>query len=106
MNSLSNISVPALKRAIKIKAKLESLKAQFDRIMGGAGAGMPSPFHKRMSAAGRRRIAAAQKKRWAKLSGKVGKKGKREMSAAGRAKIAAAARARWAKAKADGKNRL
>ena len=62
-----------------------------------------------MSAAGRARIIAAQKARWAKV--KAGKpapkaKGKRKMSAAARAKIAAAARARWAKAKASGKKAL
>jgi len=53
-----------------------------------------------MSAAGRARIAAAQKLRWAKQ--RKGGKGRRKMSAAGRAKIAAAARKRWAKVKAAG----
>jgi hypothetical protein len=112
MNSnLSNVSVHNLKRAIKIKAKLEKLRAQFDGIMGGNGSGMPSPFVKRgMSAAGRKRIALAQKKRWAKLKGKgvgsSGKKPRRKMSPAARAKIAASAKARWAKAKAEGKTKL
>ena len=77
---------------------------------------MPSPFKtgKRgpkkggMSAAGRARIAEAQRKRWAKIhaKGTKSKPAKRKMSAAGRAKIAAAARARWAKAKAAGKTSL
>ena len=58
----------------------------------------------RISAAGRRRIAAAQKARWAKL--KAGKnvvpiskatpKAKRRLSRAGRKRIAAAQQARWA----------
>jgi len=56
---------------------------------------------RRMSAAGRARIAAAQRARWAKTKGfaVVGqaKKGRRVMSAAARRKIAAAQRARWAK---------
>jgi hypothetical protein len=59
-----------------------------------------------MSAAGRRRIAAAQRARWAKVKSQdVGSiaKGKtpvkRTMSASARRKIAAAQRARWAKLK-------
>ena len=60
-----------------------------------------------MSASGRKRIAAAQRARWAKVkaSQKVvpiaqGQKRKRTMSASARRKIAAAQRARWAKVKA------
>jgi hypothetical protein len=61
-----------------------------------------------ISMAGRARIAAAQKARWAKLKDTSGhaksvapapKKG-RTMSASARKKIAAAQRARWAKVKA------
>jgi len=50
-----------------------------------------------MSAAGRARIAAAQRARWAKVKGMPKK---RTMSASARRKIAAAQRARWAKVKA------
>ena len=60
-----------------------------------------------ISAAGRARIAAAQRARWAKVRGNAGQKQnvvsmpkKRTMSAAARRKIAAAQRARWAKVKA------
>jgi hypothetical protein len=60
-----------------------------------------------ISAAGRARIAAAQKARWAKMKGKGSTKSnivtlpkKRTMSAAARKKIAASQRARWAKVKA------
>ena len=57
-----------------------------------------------ISASGRRRIAAAQRARWAKLKAKnvvpiATKPGKRTMSASARRKIAAAQRARWAKVK-------
>jgi len=60
-----------------------------------------------MSAAARRRIAAAQRVRWPKVKGQqkvvpiaqAGKAGKRTMSAAARKRIAAAQRARWAKIK-------
>jgi hypothetical protein len=62
---------------------------------------------RKLSAAGRRRIAAAQRARWAKLRSQNSAKGqiramntgKRTMSAAARSKIAAAQRARWAKLK-------
>ncbi len=65
-----------------------------------------------MSAAGRARIIAAQKARWAKVNAAKGpatsspKTKKRKMSAAAKAKIAAAARARWARAKAAGRKAL
>jgi hypothetical protein len=56
-----------------------------------------------MSAAGRAKIAAAAKARWAKV--RAGKssakpKAKRKMTAAGRARIRAAVKARWARVRA------
>jgi hypothetical protein len=62
---------------------------------------------KRLSPAGRARIAAAQRARWAKLRGNEQKKvvtmPKKKMSTAARRKIAAAQRARWARFKAHKK---
>ena len=62
---------------------------------------------RKLSAAARERIAAAQRKRWAKVRGNNGAQkkvvpiqGKRTMSVAARRKIAAAQRARWARVKA------
>jgi len=54
-----------------------------------------------ISVAGRKRIAAAQRARWAKQ--KRAQKPKRTMSASARRKIAAAQRARWAKVKSQQK---
>jgi hypothetical protein len=54
-----------------------------------------------ISVAGRKRIAAAQRARWAKQ--KRAPKPKRKISAAGRRRIAAAQRARWAKVKSQQK---
>ncbi len=114
MNSLlANYSVRQLKQAITIRAKIESLEHKLNQLFGSA-AGAPAKGARRarrkVSAAGRARMAAAQKARWAKLKGKrgagSGRKPRRKMSAAGRARIAAAARERWKKAKAAGKNRL
>ena len=61
-----------------------------------------------MSAAGRKAIADAQRKRWAaskaKTAGpKAAKKPKRKLSAAGRAAIVAALKKRWAAKKAAAK---
>ena len=65
---------------------------------------------RKLSAAARARIAAAQRARWAKVREKAGAqakvvpiRGKRTLSAAARKKIAAAQRARWAKVKAGKK---
>jgi hypothetical protein len=65
-------------------------------------------FPKRtMSASARRRIAAAQRARWAKQRGTQAKAGsvrpRRRISAAGIARIRAAAKARWAKVRASAK---
>jgi hypothetical protein len=63
-----------------------------------------------ISAAGRARIAAAQRARWAKAKGKQAKVNvvtmpkKRALSPAARRKIAAAQRARWAKVRAGQKS--
>jgi len=59
---------------------------------------------RKLSASGRRKIAAAQRARWARVRAKnvvsiAPKRGKRTMSASARRKIAAAQRARWAKVK-------
>jgi len=54
-----------------------------------------------ISAAGRERIAAAQRKRWAKIKGKkvvsISSRKGRTISSAARKRIAAAQKARWAK---------
>jgi hypothetical protein len=72
---------------------------------GAADGSAPVRKRRRMSAAARRRIAEAQRKRWAVLKqGSAAKasaastsaKKKRRMSASGRARIIAATKKRWA----------
>jgi len=63
-----------------------------------------------MSVAARRRIAAAQRARWARQRGTAqsavaGGRPKRRISAAGIARIRAAAKARWAKVRAAKKKK-
>jgi len=107
-----NLSSKQLRKAANLKDKIESLHKELRRIVGVPTHAENAVAPKRkMSAAGRAKIAAAQKARWAKVTGRKSttkpvKKARRKMSATGRAKIAAAAKARWAKAKAQGKNSL
>jgi hypothetical protein len=71
------------------------------RLGAGAGAGSEAAAKPKrtLSAAARRRIAAAQKKRWALLKAKQAKP-RRVLSASARKRIAAAQRKRWALTKA------
>lgn len=111
--TLENLTSSQLRQIISIKERIESLQAEMAAIVGDRAEAAPSVSGKRtMSAAGRERIAAAQRARWAKARGQsdgapsATPKTRRKMSAAGRARIAAAARARWAKAKAEGRTSL
>jgi hypothetical protein len=81
--------------------------AEITRELGGGGAGRPDADgiakpRRTMSADARRRIGAAQRKRWAEAKAttgtpgkKAGTKKKRHMSAEGRKNIAEATRKRW-----------
>lgn len=108
MSEIINLSSQQLRHIAELKEEIDALEHQLSQILRGKGKGFKRKSG--MSAAGRARIAAAQRARWAKIN--KGKKpattkgSRRKMSASAKAKIAAAARARWAKAKAAGKNRL
>ena len=116
MDLIANLTASQLRRAADIKEKIASLQDELSKYLGAPASSTDGAPRKKfkMSAAGRARIIAAQKARWAKVktakgsagSAKPAKKGKRKLSAAARAKIAAAARSRWAKAKAAGKKAL
>jgi hypothetical protein len=106
--NLTNLTSNQLMRAAKIKDQIDALNQQLNSILGGLTSGPAAKAPKGgMSAAGRARIAAAQKARWAKIHGAKGgtpaakpamaAKPKGTMSAAGRARIVAAQKARWAK---------
>ncbi len=84
--------------------RLEKLDQAISAIesLNGTGVSQNTRQTKRIiSAASRRKMAQAQKARWAKVKGHaVSVKPKRTMSASARRKIAAAQRARWAKLRA------
>jgi hypothetical protein len=97
-----------LQRAIKIHEQIDFLEIELREALGGEE--NPMQGRRITSASARRKIAAAQRLRWAKskiaIDGPSIKQKRRKMSRATKAKIAAAAKARWAKVHAAGKNRL
>jgi hypothetical protein len=110
MNTITDLTVDQLKRAVLLREKIDSLERELGQLLGGSEGATPTPKGRRkMSAASRALIAAAQKARWAKTRGKKTDKAgkpKRKMSASARAAISAAAKERWKKAKAAGKTKL
>src|SRR5213594_911902 len=109
MNVLSNITVLQLERALQIKQQIEQLEGELDQLVGEDGRGTlrRSSFgygrgrgSGRLSAEGRKKIAQAQKVRWAKYRLKHPKPiktgPKRRLSPAARARIIEGQRRRWA----------
>jgi hypothetical protein len=87
----------------QIDEQIAEIRRQLTGSSNGASAGPePASRKRRISAAGRRAIAAAQKRRWAEQKASAGtstskaKKPKRKLSPAGRAAIVAALKKRWA----------
>ena len=111
--SIEHLSSKQLRQAADLKEKIAALEKQLTAILSDRGSGIPAPLKaakpvkkKGISTAGRAKIAAAQKLRWAKIkaakAGTSPKPAKKKfvMSAAAKARISAAAKARWAKIKA------
>lgn len=121
--SIINLTPSQLRQAADLQEKIAKLEKELAAIIGSESKAAPvsKPAKKKggMSAAGKARIAAAQKLRWAKVKAeksapktaakpvakpvvsKPVKKARKKMSAEGRAKIVAAQKARWAKIKAE-----
>jgi len=100
MTNLATVVGQLKKERDRAAKEVERLNAALAALSGSSG--KRTATQGRMSAAGRARIVAAQRARWAKLrAGKVESKSsatspKRTISAAARAKIAKAQRLRWA----------
>ena len=96
----------------RIDSQIDELRQLLstDRTEAAPASGAPAPKRK-ISAAGRRRMAAAQQARWAKARGETEPaeslatpkptKQKRELSEAGRKAISEATKKRWALKKAE-----
>jgi hypothetical protein len=124
MSTLDNFlqhPIATLERALHLRRQIDQLNEVLKELFG------PSPVsldatqkaaagkrggRRRMSAAARAKIAAAQRARWARSKGTHGSetaiampaaksKKRKGMSAEGRARIAAAQKARWARVKAQ-----
>ena len=91
-----------------IDTQIAELRATLSGAAVSAGAAPEAPARKRtISAAARRRMAAGQQARWARIRGESGSKPaepskpKHRLSAAGRANIVAALKRRWAAKKSE-----
>lgn len=113
MSTLQNALQELREKRRRAQQEIEQLDQIISGIesLNGAGAGHKTIHSTRIvSAASRRKMALAQKARWASMrqqstSGKttIHAPAKRTMSASARKKIAAAQKARWAKVRAEQK---
>jgi uncharacterized protein YoxC len=87
-SSLASLSAKQLKKAAKVRERLDKLQTQLENILGVSAT--PSEA----ASSGR------------KSGGKATRRRRRKVSAAARAKLSAAAKRRWAKRKAAGKSTL
>ena len=105
MNNLSSVVAQLRNERTQVQGQLERLD-QAISLLGNLSNGSRSTRggRRNMSASARKRIAAAQKARWAKWHQQQGQKNQkatpnRIVSIASRRKMAAAQRARWANRK-------
>jgi len=111
--NLFDLTINQLKRATAIKEQIEALNKELRGIVGvSAKSGTASKNQRAMSASVKKKIAAAQKARWANLrrakpatrSVKLAAKAKKKtFSAVTRAKLSAKLKAYWAAKKAGKK---
>ncbi len=102
MDSILNLSPQQLRRAADLQERIQSLQEEVSQLLGtpaavqDGGVGTPK---RRMSAAGRARIAAAARARWARYRQKTGPSPtpkRRKLSAQGLANIRAGVAKRMA----------
>ena len=110
--NLLDLTVTQLKRATAIKEQIEALNNEFRSILSGSASSGAAPKKMpTMSDAVKKKIAAAQKARWANLrraksatlSVKPAVKAKKKVSSATKAKLSAKLKAFWAAKKAGKK---
>jgi hypothetical protein len=92
-----------LRQAANLKDQIAGLEKQLHTIFGQTSVGQgPAAKKSTMSAAGKAKIAAAQRARWAKVKGQkaVATPAKGKMSAATKSALSAKMKAYWAKRKA------
>lgn len=110
MNEITSLSPTQLRRAADLQERIQSMQKELAQMLGGPAlvtAAKPASGKRYISPAGKARIAAAARARWARVrAGKGSAQPKRKMSSAARARLSAIAKARWQKVRALGKARL
>jgi hypothetical protein len=115
MNSISSLTPQQLRRAADIRERILSLEGELNQLLGVAfaaprlGPVAATVVRRKMSAAGRARISAAAKKRWAALRANkpfAAAQPRRKMSPTARRRLSAMAKQRWVAAKAAGRMAL
>ena len=111
--NLLELSISQLKRAAGIKEQIEKLNKKLVNILGAQAKARTAPKKQRaMGFAVRKKIAAAQKARWAKIRGakpatrsvkRAATTRKKTMSTAAKAKLSKKLKAYWAAKKAGKK---
>jgi hypothetical protein len=109
---LHDLTPGQLRRAASIKERIAELNRDLTKILGSSANGAGVKNHRTMSASAKRRIAAAQKARWAKFHGAkptvlptkaAAKPSKRTMTPAAKKKLSAKLKAYWAAKKSGRK---
>src|SRR5215469_3770809 len=98
MTNFTSVLQQLQQERLRLTSRLEQLNTAISALNGS---GRRRGRRGTMSVAGRARIAAAQRARWAKVKGQkvvsIASRKRRKMSAAAIARIRAAQKARWAK---------
>ncbi len=101
-NPLTSLTVRDLKKALALRQKIDSLSAEFARLVSVA----PSSRAGGGNRMRRKRLPAGNSGVKSDWRGRQRGSKRKELSRTARARLSAMAKARWAKAKARGRNRL
>lgn len=91
INSLAEMPISKLKRAIEIREQIDALTSELDQLTGG---------HQFISIHNNGTRLRGAQLNWPGHNGTNGHSGKTRLSAEGRAKVSAAVKARWARYRA------
>ena len=69
---MTNLSARQLRRAASIQDRISALQKELSRLLPTTVSTSVTRRHRKISAAGRARIAAAQRARWAKVRARAG----------------------------------
>jgi len=66
MSDILQFSTAKLQRIVRLKRQIERLQSQLEKLVGGATGVAPKGKRRPITAAGRKAMSLAAKKRWAK----------------------------------------